>query len=363
MDPSPYASMLPEELRHTQDPSTSAARMGSLGDGLEALLTAIAAHRELGRVGFVLLASAWPLSLPSVREARLRGDWTYEPEQHQRHTECVRASDAFLAPTTLDAALATASSPECPEAQLHALYQAAAALWLRVAAHPQTPEARLRWLAQSNLTLCLEALAGNPSTPVELFGEVGRHCPARLLANESFLRAAEADPALAHTLPDQTAVGLLTQGALPLWLALVLAEHPSVWVRRALAREPGAPPEALQRLLEGTQDPTALAALARHPRTPSQPLAQLAAHGDPRVRLAVARNPSASAAHLESLSVDADSKVRLAVASHPSTPAATLERLALARGGALRAALARHPAASDALRRALRAPKRNERRG
>jgi hypothetical protein len=178
-----------------------------------------------------------------------------------------------------------------------------------------------------------------------------------------------------------------------------LAEDGNLWVRADAAANPSTPAAALERLrLAGSAaglggpappdpklDPAELAALAaggewarrlaaRHPATPPEALARLAADPVPAIRAAAAAHPSSPAVapehpvespvRLEELiaavgsadGADPPLAVALALAAHPAVPPLLLSRLAEHGALAVRATVAENPGLGpsqlDLLRRA-----------
>ncbi len=195
----------------------------------------------------------------------------------------------------------------------------------RVAAHPSTPPAVLARLAEDgNLWVRADA-AANPSTPAEALDRLRRAGSARGLAGPS-----PPDPSL-----DPAELAALAAGG--------------EWARRLAARHPATPPEALARLAADPV-PAIRATATAHPSAPAA-LPAPPAGGVPPARAPVPpERLSAEAAE----GADPPLAVALALAADPATPPPLLARLAEHGAMAVRAAVAEHPGRDRSLEEPLR---------
>jgi hypothetical protein len=193
-----------------------------------------------------------------------------------------------------------------------------------VAANPRTPAATLRRLADDDVLA--GAALENPSFPREAWPELAAGSRPWLL--ERIARAADAPPDALRTVVRQVAARLAGdwEGDEDFFddsdvgdVLERLAENPAssaeilaqVWGLNARRDSPGDYGEAL----------------AKHPNSPVQLLAELAATDDDTVREAVAAHSRTAPEVLERLAADAEWSVREAVAKRTDLAPETLKRL------------------------------------
>lgn len=216
-------------------------------------------------------------------------------------------------------AIAQASDPTTSPEQLVRLSTSVAEVQLLVARHPSCPVGTLSWFAdfatgdlaravashpcsspgaierlldRPHSTEVYAAVAGNPSTPVEILRLLAQRQPG---ARESLA----ANPSC----PPDLMVELINLG------------HTS-----RVAANPSCPPALLEELVSVRR--LDLSQVAGNPSAPASLLGQLATHRYTNVRRTVAANPACPPDVLTRLSRDRVYTVRAAVAAHPALPSA-----------------------------------------
>jgi protein phosphatase len=199
---------------------------------------------------------------------------------------------------------------------------------LEAARDAATLPSRLTFLADHGDPRVLEAVAGNPSTPLPLLWGVGRRFPAALAANPLLPMLALADPGALSAIPAETARALLCEPSTPSWLAAFAARNPglSIQDRMRIVQSPGAT-VAVQLGFAEADDATIRAVLAGLPSLAPEVEAALCADSSADVRVRMALRPGLSGAGVEALERDSSPMVRLAARAvrHGATsPAAPL---------------------------------------
>lgn len=165
--------------------------------------------------------------------------------------------------------------------------EAALASLASEASDPATAPGRLDELTRGTPDEIRRLVAGNPAASFDTLWPLAMHFPAEVLANPSFFLYLLEDPTLARLMTPVRA-SLARCGALAPSLQAAFLQDPHPDVRRALASNPGLPPDAFDTLI---------------------------AHHDEYVRLGLALNPSLPLKHRKKLCGDHEGSVRRAAAS------------------------------------------------
>lgn len=260
---------------------------------------------------------------------------------------------------------AIALDPALPFSELEALLTRGVKGRLLVAQHPATPLATLRSLIEDDAheiptavlkhPLCdeglleracrsrwvqvREAAAGHPRLTLSLIEFLLQDAAVRMRVAWRKDLDARMLARIVDVVPDLRA-SVAAHPNVTTELLLVLAESPSPVVREAVAKNPRATSEAIERLANQTMDGRTRSALASHPATPPPLLNQLVEDVTLRKKLALRRDlpPEAQL----SCARDKDYAVRQAIAEHGNQPAA-LEALLTDPSTGTRTALARNP--------------------
>ena len=217
-----------------------------------------------------------------------------------------------------------------------------------VAAHPEAPIGVLRTLVGDDDPTVRKAVASNPNMPLELLWELAEEFPKTVAENPALWLQVAADPGAISDAPIETLIVLMGREQVPeLWLQWG-SDHYSFRVRTAVAENPSAPPNMLQKLA-GDDDKDVRKAVAGNASSWIQTLEQLAEHKyfyDYDVREAVASNPSTPSQVLEHLASDEHPRVRRAIAVNPKTPPEALEPLVRDKHHEVREAAVTNPSTS-----------------
>lgn len=209
----------------------------------------------------------------------------------------------------------------------------------RIATRELPPDVLARWAWDPD-TAIRAAVASVP-TPAETAVVLARD--ADLGVRRALASNVEASPdahRLLATDPDVTVRRAVADNAYSDEVLVVLARDPDVQIRRLVAAKGFGPEEAVA-LLARDPDPGVRAVCAA---TDPADLAELARSADPELPGLVAANPAAPPEALAWLAENGTEEVRRTLALNPATPPAVLASLAAHESEPLREALARHAA-------------------
>lgn len=168
-----------------------------------------------------------------------------------------------------------ASDPTTTPERLAALAAQNLDLRRRVAENPSAPPEVLAELAKDSRVM--SSVARNPNTPPAVMFSLAVACPVEVLENPSFALFLLSDGP--REIPRDALLALLARPELPLPLAEFAAKHEHAVVRAKAASLP-LPPMMLQSLLVDL-GPIVRRAAAKNPNTPAEALALLARLGAP----------------------------------------------------------------------------------
>ena len=261
-----------------------------------------------------------------------------------------------------------------------------------IAAHTLALSATLSTLSHSSDKATRSKVAANPNTPPADYVRLGQQFPNEFLANPALDLLFLENPGLLGELPEALLLRVLKRETCPADFLVWAAGLPAEKIQLAVAMNPAAPADALERLRKSVHpkvretvsaasselqgDPELLFREAVKERLaaltvaeaysawgdddiglPQFPFLSVQArmrianlddyrwglNGPRRVRRALAGNPNAAVALLEILVKDEDEGVRSLTAKNPNTPVASLELLAMDEHKDIRCSVAGNP--------------------
>jgi hypothetical protein len=176
---------------------------------------------------------------------------------------------------------------------------------LAEASDPKTKSARLVELSQSTEASIVNAVAKNPSTPIETLLLLAERCPSIFLENPVLPLLLLEDPTFLHAAAPEAAQALLRVPSVPTWVSDSLTSNPNTSIRATVAGNANTPIPILE-LLATDQNEEVRSGVAANANTPIPILELLSTDQHPDVRYNVAGNANTPTPILELLATDSD---------------------------------------------------------